>query len=155
VLDLTASEAQQFFHSSKRLNRKFALLDAVGLGYVKLGQPLSTFSGGEAQRLKLASNLDFAQEGQSKLFIFDEPTTGLHFDDIKKLLNCFDTLIESGNSVLVIEHNLEVIKMADYIIDIGPEGGDEGGRIVAIGTPEELGNYKISHTGKLLKNYLK
>ena len=155
VLDLTVSEAQQFFSSSKRLNHKLALLDSVGLGYIKLGQPLSTFSGGEAQRLKLATNLNFAQEDQKKLFIFDELTTGLHFDDIKKILDCFDTLIENGNSVLVIEHNLEVIKMADYIIDLGPEGGDEGGRIIATGSPEEIGKYQLSHTAKLLKNYIK
>ncbi|MGI8883276.1 MAG: ATP-binding cassette domain-containing protein, partial [Pyrinomonadaceae bacterium] len=129
-------------------------LEAVGLGYLRLGQSATTLSGGEAQRVKLAAHL--AQKTKSKtLFIFDEPTTGLHFDDINKLLAAFRALIENGGSLLVIEHNLDVIKTADYVIDLGPEGGDGGGEIVATGTPEAIVKAKNSHTGNYLKEYLK
>jgi excinuclease ABC subunit A len=155
VLNLTVTEALNFFEGNKRIAKKLKVLDDVGLGYLRLGQASSTFSGGEAQRLKLATHIDSAVDELKKLFIFDEPTTGLHFDDVSKLLKCFDALIEKGNSVLVIEHNLDVIKNADYIIDIGPEGGSEGGRIIATGAPEEIIRYQISHTGRLLKKYLK
>jgi excinuclease ABC subunit A len=155
VLNLTVNEAITFFEGSyKRLIDKFNILKEVGLGYLRLGQSSSTLSGGEAQRLKLAYGLDNIDKKKKKLFIFDEPTTGLHFDDISKLLNCFNALVEKGNSVVVIEHNLDVIKTADYIIDIGPEGGSDGGRVIAVGPPEEIVKYQISHTGRLLKQYL-
>ncbi|MCK4312236.1 MAG: excinuclease ABC subunit UvrA, partial [Candidatus Cloacimonetes bacterium] len=126
----------------------------VGLEYIKLGQPSTTLSGGEAQRIKLSRELSKTSTGQT-LYILDEPTTGLHFDDIKKLLKVLQRLVSMGNTVIVIEHNLDVIKCADYIIDLGPEGGDEGGKIVATGTPEEVVDNKKSYTGKFLKKVLK
>ena len=132
---------------------KLQILKDVGLGYLKLGQPATTLSGGEAQRIKLAAHL--SQKNQKDiLFIFDEPTTGLHFDDIAKLLGAFDQLIKQGASVLIIEHNLSVIRYADWIIDLGPGGGDEGGNIVAVGTPTEIARNTKSYTGKFLKNYV-
>lgn len=126
----------------------------VGLGYLKLGQSSTTLSGGEAQRIKLAEKLIPRENYEHILYIFDEPTTGLHFHDINKLLKCFDALIDRGNSVLVIEHNLDVIKYADYIIDLGPDAGDNGGEIVVTGTPEEIIKCEKSYTGQYLKNYL-
>ena len=154
ILELTVSEAIIFFKDVKKLINKIKVLDDVGLGYLRLGQSATTLSGGEAQRVKLAAHL--ATKTKSKtLFIFDEPTTGLHFDDINKLLAAFNALLDNGASLLVIEHNLDVIKTADYIIDLGPEGGIGGGEIVAVGTPEEVMKVKKSHTGKYLKDYLK
>ena len=153
VLAMTVTEAIQFFEKSptgKHVAKRLRVMGDVGLGYMRLGQPAPTFSGGEAQRVKLATHLAEKREGHT-LFIFDEPTTGLHFDDITKLLLCFTSLLDAGNSVVVIEHNLDVIKCADYIIDIGPGGGEFGGKIVATGTPEELSKNKNSVTGKFLK----
>ncbi|MGI8467977.1 MAG: excinuclease ABC subunit UvrA [Pyrinomonadaceae bacterium] len=154
VLQMTIREALIFFKDVNKLVNKLKVLDAVGLGYLRLGQSATTLSGGEAQRVKLAAHL--ATKTKSKtLFIFDEPTTGLHFDDINKLLAAFRALIDNGGSLLVIEHNLDVIKTADYVIDLGPEGGTGGGEIVAIGTPEEIAENKDSYTGRYLKDYLK
>lgn len=151
VLEMTVNEAIQFFKPYPKIIRKLKVLGDVGLGYIKLGQSGTTLSGGESQRVKLAYYLTFQSENSSKLFIFDEPTTGLHYYDISKLLKCFDALIQKGNSIVVIEHNLEVIKCADYIIDLGPDCGDKGGEVVAAGTPEEIANVKESWTGKYLK----
>ncbi|MCC6549668.1 MAG: excinuclease ABC subunit UvrA [Ignavibacteriaceae bacterium] len=154
VLNMTADEAIEFFSGNDKIVRLIRLLSDVGLGYIKLGQPSNTLSGGEAQRIKLALHLAAQRESQHTFFIFDEPTTGLHFDDIYKLLNCFNMLLDNGNSVLIIEHNLDVIKCADYIIDMGPEAGDKGGEVVATGTPEEIAQIPASHTGFYLKDYL-
>ncbi len=154
VLDMTVYESLSFFVGNDRITRLLQLLADVGLGYIKLGQPSNTLSGGEAQRIKLASYLTAQRERRHILFIFDEPTTGLHFHDISKLLNCFNLLIERNNSVVIIEHNLDVIKCADHIIDLGPEAGDKGGEVVATGTPEEIMEVKNSWTGKYLKAYL-
>lgn len=155
VLEMTVIEALQFFKPYPKIVNKLKILDDVGLGYLRVGQSATTLSGGESQRVKLAYHLTFQEEGKHTLFLFDEPTTGLHFYDVNKLLKCFDALIKKGNSVLVIEHNLEVIKCADYIIDLGPESGNEGGYVVATGTPEDIIKEKKSHTGKYLKNVLK
>ena len=153
ALDLTVREAILFFKDVKKIVNKLKVLDSVGLGYLRLGQSATTLSGGEAQRVKLASHL--AQTIRSKtLFIFDEPTTGLHFEDINKLLTSFRALIENGASLVVIEHNLDVIKTADWIIDLGPEGGEGGGEVVAIGTPEKIVKCGKSHTGRFLKQSL-
>jgi len=153
VLDMTVEEALGFFAAIPTIKRKLQTLYDVGLGYIKLGQSASTLSGGEAQRVKLAKELSTKSTGRT-IYLLDEPTTGLHFDDVKKLLNVLDRLVNTGNTVLVIEHNLEVIKSADYIIDLGPEGGEEGGRIVAKGTPEEIVHNKNSFTGEYLKKVL-
>ena len=155
VLDMTVSEAIQFFTANKQktIVTRLQPLEDVGLGYIKLGQSSSTLSGGENQRVKLAYFIGKERQEPS-LFIFDEPTTGLHFHDIKRLLKAFDALIAKGHSVLVIEHNLDVIKCADYILDIGPDGGDNGGKLVAFGTPEEIANNKDSLTGKYLAEKL-
>ncbi|MDT8068994.1 MAG: excinuclease ABC subunit UvrA [Terriglobia bacterium] len=152
VLQLTVKEAMGFFHDSKRLYNKLKVLADVGLGYLRLGQSATTLSGGEAQRVKLASHLAQAT-CSGTLFIFDEPTTGLHFDDIAKLLAAFQRLIQSGGSVLIIEHNLDVIRNADWVIDLGPEGGERGGQIVAEGTPEQIAAARNSYTGRYLKEY--
>lgn len=154
VLDLSVDEAIEFFDDVPKVIAKIKPLQDVGLGYVKLGQPSSTLSGGEAQRIKLASFLIKGNNSKKTLFIFDEPTTGLHFHDIHKLLKAFDALIALGNSILVIEHNMEMIKTADWVIDIGPEGGNKGGKIVFEGTPEDLAECNESYTGKYLKNHL-
>jgi excinuclease ABC subunit A len=156
ILDLTVDEALTFFtkNGEERINKKIQPLQDVGLGYVKLGQSSSTLSGGEAQRIKLASFLGKGENSEKIIFIFDEPTTGLHFHDINKLLTSFNELIKKGHSVICIEHNLDVIKCADWIIDLGPEGGDKGGKIVFEGTPEELIKNKISFTSKYLKKKL-
>jgi excinuclease ABC subunit A len=154
VLDMTVDEALEFFNGNDKIVKYIQVLADVGLGYIKLGQPSNTLSGGEAQRIKLASHLTSQRERKHTLFIFDEPTTGLHFDDISKLLDCFNLLIHRGNSVVIIEHNLEVIKCADHIIDLGPEAGEKGGEIVAQGTPEEIVLNEKSWTGKYLKEYL-
>ena len=153
VLDMTVEEAIVFFRNEKGIERKLMVLDEVGLGYIRLGQSSSTLSGGEAQRLKLASFIARA-DVEHTLFIFDEPTTGLHFHDIGRLLAILQQLVDRGNTVLVIEHNMDVIKSSDYIIDIGPDGGVGGGEIVAKGTPEEVANNKKSYTGKYLKKIL-
>lgn len=150
VLDMTVHEAMDFFAGRTSLIRKLRILEEIGLGYLRLGQSATSLSGGEAQRIKLAAYIARASSKNS-LFVFDEPTTGLHFDDIRKLLAAFDKLISGGNSLLVIEHNLEVIKSADWVIDLGPEGGDAGGRIVFEGTPEDLIRCELSHTGRMLR----
>lgn len=155
VLDLSVDEALEFFEDQPKIINKLKPLQDVGLGYVKLGQSSSTLSGGEAQRIKLASFLIKGNNSKKTLFIFDEPTTGLHFHDIRKLLRSFDDLIALGNSILVIEHNMDMIKAADWVIDIGPEGGQRGGNIVFAGIPEDLAQCKESFTGKFLKNHLK
>jgi excinuclease ABC subunit A len=153
VLDLTVREALEFFERVPVIRNKLTTLNDVGLGYIKLGQPATQLSGGEAQRVKLSRELSKRSTGKT-LYILDEPTTGLHFDDIRKLLGILNSLVECGNTVLVIEHNLEVIKSADYIIDLGPEGGDEGGLVVAQGTPEKVSGNPESHTGISLKEVL-
>ncbi len=134
---MTINQAVEFFAGIPGILKKIKVLQDIGLGYIKLGQPSSTLSGGENQRVKLATELARRDTGKT-LFILDEPTTGLHFEDIKVLLGVFNTLVEKGNTVLVIEHNLDVVKSADHVIDMGPEGGNEGGRIIACGTPEEI-----------------
>ena len=150
VLELTVDEAIQFFAGHARLQRKLRVLDAVGLGYLRLGQSATTLSGGEAQRIKLSAFIA-RKTAQNVLYIFDEPTTGLHFDDIRKLIAAFDRLIDGGSSVLVIEHNLDVIKTADWTIDLGPEGGEAGGGIVFEGSPDDLAQHRTSHTGEALR----
>ncbi|NNL81651.1 MAG: excinuclease ABC subunit UvrA [Flavobacteriaceae bacterium] len=156
VLNMTIDDAIAFFetHQQSKIKNKLQPLQDVGLGYVSLGQSSSTLSGGEAQRIKLASFLGKGQSKEKGLFIFDEPTTGLHFHDIKKLLKSFNALIDKGHSIIVIEHNIELIKSADHIIDLGPEGGENGGQLLATGTPEEIGDYKDSFTGHYLKEKL-
>ena len=153
VLEMTVEDAYHFFESLPKINRKLKTLVDVGLGYIKLGQPATTLSGGEAQRVKLASELHRRSNGKS-LYILDEPTTGLHVDDIKRLLSVLNRLVENGDSVIIIEHNLDVIKTADYIVDLGPEGGDGGGEIIATGTPEDIVEVDASYTGKYLKPIL-
>jgi len=153
LLNMTVREALTFFRDVSKIANRLRVLDEVGLGYLRLGQSATTLSGGEAQRIKLAAYLS-KRTGAKTLYIFDEPTTGLHFDDINKLLAAFRTLVEAGGSLLVIEHNLDVIKTADYIIDLGPEGGDAGGRVVATGTPEAIMRAPTSHTGRFLRQYL-
>jgi excinuclease ABC subunit A len=153
VLDLTVREALTFFSSSPKVLRRLQVLDEIGLGYLRLGQPATTLSGGEAQRIKIAAHLS-SHGGERLLYILDEPTTGLHFDDIAKLLTAFRKLLEAGHSLLVIEHNLDVIKTADYVIDLGPEGGEAGGYIVACGTPEQVAQIETSYTARYLRAVL-
>jgi excinuclease ABC subunit A len=153
VLDLTVREALTFFANSPKVLRRLQVLDEIGLGYLRLGQPATTLSGGEAQRIKIAAHLT-ALGGERILYILDEPTTGLHFDDIAKLLAAFRKLLEAGHTLLVIEHNLDVIKVADWIIDLGPEGGEDGGQLVAMGTPEQVAHVPASHTGRFLQEIL-
>ena len=153
VLGMTVREAMTFFRDTNKIANRLRVLDDVGLGYLRLGQSATTLSGGEAQRVKLAAHLS-KRAGAKSLFIFDEPTTGLHFEDINKLLAAFRTLAEAGGSLLIIEHNLDVIKTADYCIDLGPEGGDAGGQVVAVGTPEEIMAAPGSHTGRFLREHL-
>ena len=150
VLDLTVREALAFFSSSPKVLRRLQVLDEIGLGYLRLGQPATTLSGGEAQRIKIAAHLS-SHGGERLLYILDEPTTGLHFDDIAKLLAAFRKLLEAGSTLVVIEHNLDVVKTADYIVDLGPEGGHAGGRVVATGTPEQVAQVEESHTGRYLR----
>ena len=154
VLDMTVEEALEFFQNVPRIYQKIKTLDEVGLSYIKLGQSSTTLSGGEAQRVKLATELSRRPTGKT-LYILDEPTTGLHFADVHKLVNILRRLSDGGNSVVIIEHNLEVIKVADYIIDMGPEGGDKGGTVFTKGTPEEVAKDKKSYTGQFLREYLK
>src|SRR5215467_13269821 len=153
VLQQTVREALTFFSDIPAITQALRPLQEVGLDYIRLGQPLNTLSGGESQRLKLASHMGVAAGG-AHLFIFDEPTTGLHFEDIHKLLHAFDRLLAQGHSLLVIEHNMEVIKSADYLIDLGPEGGEAGGELVICGTPEEVSRCEASYTGQFLRHYL-
>jgi excinuclease ABC subunit A len=153
VLDLSVVEAKALFQNHREIARILTTLEDVGLGYIKLGQPSPTLSGGEAQRIKLSRELARVGTGKT-LYILDEPTTGLHFEDVKKLLVVLDRLVDAGNTVVVIEHNLDVIKCADWVIDLGPEGGEEGGRIIAEGTPEEVARVKESYTGQYLGKML-
>jgi excinuclease ABC subunit A len=153
VLDMTVSDALEFFENQPRIRQKLQTLDDVGLGYVHLGQSATTLSGGEAQRVKLASELSKRDTGRT-LYILDEPTTGLHFEDVRLLLEVLHRLVDRGNTVLVIEHNLDVIKTADWIIDLGPEGGTRGGAVVAAGTPEDVAAVPQSYTGQYLKPLL-
>ena len=153
VLDMTVEEALEFFENIPRIKQKIQTLNDVGLGYIKLGQPSTTLSGGEAQRIKLATELSKRSTGKT-LYILDEPTTGLHIDDVHRLVDILQRLVDAGNSVLVIEHNLDLIKTCDYIIDLGPEGGDKGGEIIAVGTPEKICQNERSYTGQFLKKYL-
>ena len=153
VLDLRVEEAAEFFENFPVIARLVGSLQEVGLGYITLGQPSNTLSGGEAQRIKLATELSRVDTGKT-VYILDEPTTGLHFDDIRKLLAVLGRLVDLGNTVLVIEHNLDVIKTADWIIDLGPEGGDGGGQVVATGTPEEIAAIEENYTGQFLKPVL-
>jgi excinuclease ABC subunit A len=150
VLDMTVEQAVEFFENQPKILRKIQTLFEVGLGYITLGQHATTLSGGEAQRVKLATELSKKDTGKT-FYILDEPTTGLHFQDIEHLLEVLNKLVEKGNTVLIIEHNLDVIKVADYILDIGPEGGEKGGEIIAKGTPEQIAASKVSYTGKFLK----
>ena len=153
VLNLTVDEAFEFFSAVPSIRDKMKTLIQVGLGYIKVGQQATTLSGGEAQRVKLSKELSRRSTGKT-LYILDEPTTGLHFEDVNNLLKVLHMLVSQGNTVIVIEHNLDVIKTADYIIDIGPEGGDLGGEILAHGTPEEVSNKQGSYTGSYLKRIL-
>ena len=153
VLEMTIDEAVEFFENVPRIYSKIKCLRDVGLGYIKLGQPATTLSGGEAQRVKLATELSKRSTGKT-LYIFDEPTTGLHTHDVSKLIDILYRLRDAGNSIIIIEHNLDIIKVADHIIDLGPEGGDGGGTIIAQGTPEEVSQVDKSYTGQFLKKYL-
>ncbi|MDP6180470.1 MAG: hypothetical protein QGG48_11310, partial [Desulfatiglandales bacterium] len=153
VLQMTVDDAREFYSDIPKIEYPLRLLQMVGLGYLRLGQPANTLSNGESQRLKIVSFIRQGNNGKT-LFLFDEPTTGLHYDDINKLLQTFDFLINQGHSIIVAEHNLEIIKCADHVIDLGPEGGDEGGDVVALGTPEEVIRISGSHTGAFLKKYL-
>ncbi|HEX6121139.1 MAG TPA: ATP-binding cassette domain-containing protein, partial [Dongiaceae bacterium] len=153
VLEMTVEEGVAFFRAVPAIRDKLAMLEQVGLGYIHVGQAATTLSGGEAQRVKLAKELSRRATGRT-LYILDEPTTGLHFEDVRKLLEVLHQLVDQGNTVIVIEHNLEVIKTADWIVDLGPEGGDKGGRVVAAGTPEQVAETQGSYTGKYLAPYL-
>ena len=153
ILEMTVEEALEFFANIPKIKQKIQTLYDVGLGYIKLGQPSTTLSGGEAQRIKLATELSKRPTGKT-LYILDEPTTGLHIADVHKLVDILQRLVDTGNTIVVIEHNLDLIKTADYIIDLGPEGGDNGGEIVATGTPEQIIKNDKSYTGKFLKKYL-
>ena len=154
VLEMTVEEGCEFFANIPKIQRKLQTLFDVGLGYIKIGQPSTTLSGGEAQRVKLATELSKRSTGKT-IYVLDEPTTGLHAADVHKLTEVLQKLVDGGNTIVVIEHNLDMIKTADYIIDLGPEGGDGGGEIVACGTPEKVAKNKKSYTGQYLKKYLK
>jgi excinuclease ABC subunit A len=153
VLEMPIEEALEFFAHIPKIQRRVKTLNDVGLGYMRLGQPATTLSGGEAQRVKLAAELCKVATGRT-IYILDEPTTGLHFADIQRLLEVLERLVDAGNSIVVIEHNLDVIKVADRIIDLGPEGGDDGGRVIATGTPEQVAETAGSHTGAFLADLL-
>jgi excinuclease ABC subunit A len=153
VLAMSVEEALEFFGKEPKLRRRLQTLHDVGLDYVKLGQPATTLSGGEAQRVKLAAELSKVATGRT-LYILDEPTTGLHIHDVAKLLEVLQRLVDAGNTVLVIEHNLDVIKQSDWVIDLGPEGGDAGGRVIATGTPEQVAEVEESSTGQFLRRVL-
>jgi excinuclease ABC subunit A len=153
VLDMTVEEAMHFFEAIPSLANKLGTLTAVGLGYIRLGQPATTLSGGEAQRIKLAAELSRRATGRT-MYILDEPTTGLHFADVWRLLQVLHRLVDAGNSVIVIEHNLDVIKSADWVIDLGPEGGDRGGEVITAGSPEQIVSEPRSYTGQFLARVL-
>ena len=153
VLEMTVEEAMYFFENHQKIYRKLKTLYDVGLGYVKLGQPATTLSGGEAQRVKLATELSKRPTGRT-VYILDEPTTGLHTADVHRLIDVFNRLVDAGNTMIIIEHNLDVIKSVDHIIDLGPEGGDRGGNVVVCGTPEHVAKCKDSYTGQFLKKML-
>ena len=153
VLDMTVEQAVEFFENQPKILRRIQTLNDVGLGYITLGQHATTLSGGEAQRVKLATELSKKDTGKT-FYILDEPTTGLHFQDIEHLLEVLNRLVEKGNTVLIIEHNMDVIKIADYVVDIGHEGGEKGGRIIAEGTPEQIAKDKMSYTAKFLREEL-
>jgi excinuclease ABC subunit A len=153
VLDMTINQAVDFFENVPNIRQKIATIQQVGLGYIKLGQPSSTLSGGESQRVKLASELSKKDTGKT-LYILDEPTTGLHFEDIKILMEVINKLVDKGNTVIIIEHNLDVIKLADHIIDMGPEGGRNGGMVLISGTPEEVASSHVGYTADFLKKEL-
>jgi excinuclease ABC subunit A len=153
VLDMTINMAVEFFENVPVILNKIKVLQEVGLGYIKLGQPSTTLSGGESQRVKLATELSKRDTGKT-LYLLDEPTTGLHFEDIRVLMNVINRLVDKGNTVVIIEHNLDVIKMADYIIDMGPEGGRDGGMVMATGTPEEILAKGVGHTAPYLAKEL-
>ena len=153
VLEMRISEALEFFEHIPKIRRRVQTLNDVGLGYMRLGQPATTLSGGEAQRVKLAAELAKVATGRT-IYILDEPTTGLHFADIQRLLEVLDRLVDAGNSIVVIEHNLDVIKVSDHLIDLGPEGGDDGGMLIATGTPEQIAAVPESYTGQFLKPLL-
>jgi excinuclease ABC subunit A len=153
VLNMPIEEASEFFEPVPAIHRHLKTLVDVGLGYVRLGQPAPTLSGGEAQRVKLASELQRRSTGRT-IYVLDEPTTGLHFDDIRKLLGVLGRLVDGGNTVIVIEHNLDVIKTADWVIDLGPEGGSLGGKVIATGTPEKIAKVSESYTGQFLSKIL-
>jgi excinuclease ABC subunit A len=150
---MSVEEALKFFAKIPKIRRRLQTLHDVGLDYIKLGQPATTLSGGEAQRVKLASELSKVATGKT-LYILDEPTTGLHFADIEKLLETLQRLVDGGNTMIVIEHNLDVIKQADWVIDLGPEGGEAGGELIAVGTPEDVAQVEESSTGRFLQNVL-
>lgn len=154
VLAMSVSEALKLFENIPQIKNKLEILERVGLGYIKVGQSATTLSGGEAQRIKLAAELSRRATGKT-VYILDEPTTGLHFADIHKLLEVLQALVDAGNTIIVIEHNLDVVKNADYIIDLGPEGGEKGGSLVACGSPQDIINAKNSYTGMYLKKHLK
>ena len=154
VLEMTVEEGCQFFANHPRIYNKLKTLYDVGLGYIKIGQPSTTLSGGEAQRIKLATELSKRSTGKT-IYILDEPTTGLHIADVHRLINVLQKFVDSGNTVVVIEHNLDLIKTADHIIDLGPEGGDGGGTVIAEGTPEEIAACPSSYTGRYLKKIIK
>ena len=153
VLEMTVEEGIEFFENHPKIKNKLQVMSDVGLSYIKIGQPSTTLSGGEAQRVKLVTELSRKSTGKT-IYVLDEPTTGLHTADVHRLIGVLNTLVENGNTVVVIEHNLDVIKIADYIIDLGPEGGDKGGKVVAAGTPEEIMKCKKSYTGQYLKKHL-
>ncbi|HAP93466.1 MAG TPA: excinuclease ABC subunit UvrA, partial [Desulfotomaculum sp.] len=153
VLDMTVEQAVEFFRHIPKIHRRLKTLQDVGLGYIRLGQPAPELSGGEAQRVKLATELSRRSNGRT-FYILDEPTTGLHMDDVSRLLQVLHRLVEAGDTVVVIEHNLDVIKTADYIIDLGPEGGDCGGQVITAGAPEEIARVQESYTGQFLKRVL-
>ncbi|MNT37967.1 UvrABC system protein A [compost metagenome] len=153
ILDMTVEDSLEFFDKIPKIKQKMQTLNDVGLGYIKLGQPSTTLSGGEAQRVKLATELSKRATGKT-LYILDEPTTGLHIADVHKLVDILQRLVDTGNTIIVIEHNLDLIKTCDHIIDLGPEGGDKGGEIIAIGTPEQICKNEKSYTGTFLKKYL-
>jgi excinuclease ABC subunit A len=154
VLEMTVEEAVVFFEKMPKIHRKISTLNDVGLGYITLGQSATTLSGGEAQRVKLAEELSKKDTGNT-IYILDEPTTGLHFEDVRVLLGVLQKLVDKGNTLLVIEHNLDVVKVSDHVIDIGPEGGGKGGTVIGAGTPEQIAKLKNSHTGRFLKMELK
>jgi len=148
-------EALTFFSTSPKVLRRLQVLDEIGLGYLRLGQPATTLSGGEAQRVKIASELSTLQRSRHTVYILDEPTTGLHLADVERLLASLNQLVDAGHTVILIEHHMDVIKTADHVIDLGPDGGHAGGRVVVTGTPEDVARCKASHTGRFLKRYLR